>query len=93
MNLDLTSPMANANLSVDVYDIGPSNSALLLSRTGYLLPAGESKISPEMYGNDWLIPAGHRLGVLVTTANDEWWTPTPTGATVILNQGSVTLSR
>ena len=91
VNLDLTSPMANANLSVDVYDIGPSNSALLLSRTAYLLPAGESKISPEMYGNDWLIPAGHRLGVLVTTANDEWWTPTPTFATVTVNSGSVTL--
>jgi uncharacterized protein len=91
VNLDLTSPLPNANLSVDVYDISPSNSALLLSRTAYLLPSGESKISPEMYGNDWLIPAGHRLGVLVTTANDEWWTPTPTGATVTLNHGTVTL--
>lgn len=91
VKLDVTSPLPNANLSVDLYDINASNSALLLSRTAYLLPAGISQISPEMYGNDWLIPAGHRLGVLVSTANDEWWTPTPTGATVVLNQGSVTL--
>jgi predicted acyl esterase len=91
VRLKVTSPQPNANLSVDVYDIDGSNSALLLSRTAYLLPMGASRISPEMYGNDWLIPAGHRLGVLVTTANDEWWTPTPTEATVTLNQGSVTL--
>lgn len=91
VKLNVTSTSANANLSVDVYDISPSNSALLLSRTAYLLPTGSSQISPEMYGNDWLIPAGHRLGVLIATANDDWWTPTPTGATVTLTQGSVTL--
>jgi putative CocE/NonD family hydrolase len=91
VSLDVTSPMAGANLSVDIYDIDASNSALLLSRTAYLLAQGRNTISPEMYGNDWLIPAGHRLGVLVTTANDEWWTPTPTEASVTLNRGSVKL--
>jgi hypothetical protein len=91
VTLNVTSNLANANLSVDVYDISANNSALLLSRTAYLLPKGVSTISPEMYGNDWLIGAGHRLGVLVTTANDEWWTPTPSLATVDVNYGSVTL--
>jgi uncharacterized protein len=91
VKLDVTSSLPNANLSVDVYDIDANNSALLLSRTANLLAMGANQISPEMYGNDWLIPAGHRLGVLVSTANDEWWTPTPTESTVTLNQGSVTL--
>jgi hypothetical protein len=90
-SLNVTSNLPNANLSVDVYDIDASGSALLLSRTAYLLPSGTSSISPEMYGNDWLVPAGHRLGVLVTTANDEWWTPTPSLATVTVNSGSITL--
>ena len=89
--LTVNSTLPNANLSVDVYDIDANRSALLLSRTAYLLPAGASKISPEMYGNDWLIPAGHRIGVLVTTANAEWWTPTPSMSTVALVKGSITL--
>jgi putative CocE/NonD family hydrolase len=89
--LHLSSALANANLSVDLYDIDAKNSALLLSRTAYLLPAGESHVAPEMYGNDWIVPAGHRLGVLVTTANDEWWTPTPTGSTVQVKDGLITL--
>ena len=91
VNLNVSSNLPSANLSVDLYDIDAKDSALLLSRTAYLLPMGTSQISPQMYGNDWLIPAGHRLGVLVTTANDEWWSPTPSFATVRLNKGTVTL--
>ena len=89
--LNVNSTLPNANLSADVYDIDAHNSALLLSRTAYLLPSGTSHISPEMYGNDWLIPAGHRIGVLVTTANSEWWSPTPSMSTVSLLSGTITL--
>jgi hypothetical protein len=91
VTLNVTSSLPNANLSVDVYEISPQNSALLLSRTAYLLPSGASAISPQMYGNDWLVPKGDRLGVLVTTANDEWWTPTPSLSTVTVGSGSITL--
>ena len=89
--LDVTSPVPDANLSVDVYDIDAQDNALLLSRTAYLLAQGENKISARMYGNDWLIPSGHRLGVLVATANYEWWLPTPTEASVTVNGGTITL--
>jgi hypothetical protein len=44
-----------------------------------------------MYGNDWLIPAGDRLGVLVTSANDGWWTPLPTQTPVTVKSGTITL--
>jgi predicted acyl esterase len=91
VDLEVASTLKNANLSVDVYDIDPKNNALLLSRTAQLLGKGEQHVTPEMYGNDWKLPAGHRLGVLVTTANDEWWTPTPSLSTVTLLRGSITL--
>src|ERR1700716_1895354 len=85
VNLDVTSQAPRSDLSVDVYDIGPTNSALLLSRTAYLLPQGETRIAPQMYGNDWLVAAGHRLGVLVTSANDGWWAPAPTQTQVTVS--------
>jgi predicted acyl esterase len=92
VSLTVSSSLPNANLSLDLYDIDSKNSALLLSRTAYLLPQGASLISPEMYGDDWLIPAGHRLGVLVTTANHEWWLGAiPTNSTVTVKDGSITL--
>jgi uncharacterized protein len=91
VSLNVTSAVPSSDLSVDVYDIGPNDSALLPSRTAYLLPQRATRISPEMYGNDWLLPAGHRLGVLVTSANDGWWSPTPTQTPVTVNSGSITL--
>ena len=91
VKVDVNSALPNANLSVDVYDIDATNSAILLSRTAQLLPAGDGTFTPQMYDDDWKIAAGHRLGVLVTTANDEWWTPTPTGSAVTLKSGSITL--
>jgi hypothetical protein len=89
--LDVSSEAPDSDLSVDVYDISPKGNALLLSRYANLLPQGESEFSMQMYGNDWLIPAGDRIGVLVTSANDGWWTPTPTQTPVTVNSGTITL--
>jgi len=89
--LEVTSEVADSDLSVDVYEIDAKDSALLLSRYAYLLPKGESKFSMQLYGNDWLIPAGDRIGVLVTSANDGWWSPTPTETPVTVDSGTITL--
>jgi putative CocE/NonD family hydrolase len=89
--LDVTSTIPGSDLSVDVYDISPKGNALLLSRYANLLPQGESEFSMKLYGNDWLIPAGDRVGVLVTSANDGWWTPTPTQTPVNVTSGTITL--
>ena len=91
VTLDVTSQAPNSDLSVDVYDIHPDDKAILLSRTANLLAQGEQVIRPEMYGNDWLIGAGDRLGVVVTSANDGWWQPIPTQTPVTLNSGTITL--
>lgn len=91
VTLDVTSQVPGSDLSVDVYDITPTGNALLLSRYANLLAQGDNKVSMALYGNDWLIPAGDRLGVLVTSANDGWWTPVPTQTSVTVNSGTITL--
>jgi predicted acyl esterase len=91
VSLRVNSLLPRANLSVDLYDIDPHNSATLLSRTAYLLPAGLSSIAPEMYGNDWLLATGHRIGVMVSTANAEWWVPIPSLSPVSVLSGRITL--
>jgi hypothetical protein len=91
VTLNVDSAASNSDLSVDVYEIDPKGSALLLSRYAQLLSRGENRFSMQMYGNDWLIPAGDRIGVLVTSANDGWWTPLPTQMPVTVKSGTVTL--
>ncbi|MEA2294744.1 MAG: uncharacterized protein QOE86_2383 [Solirubrobacteraceae bacterium] len=90
--VQVTTTAANANLVVDTYDIGPDRQAILLSRNASLIPAaGDSTVSLELYGNDWKIPPGHRLGLLVTGSNAEWWLHTPTNSAVQVRGGTVDL--
>ena len=90
LTVDETSQFQNANLTADIYDVDPGGNATLISRGTYLL-GGTGTISFDMYGDDWVLPAGHRLGVLVGSSNSEWWTPTPTFQTVTVNSAHVTL--
>ncbi|MFT5223305.1 MAG: putative acyl esterase, partial [Glaciecola sp.] len=68
-----------ANLVVNVYDIDPSGRATMVSRGATLLrDAGEQQVTVRGYGQDWLVEAGHRIGVLISSSNSEWWLHIPT---------------
>ncbi len=85
----VSSGLPSAGVVVDVYDIDDKRMAILLSREASLVPA-DGKLSLSLYGNDWKVPKGHRIGVLVTDTNAEWWTesaPSP----LTLTAGSVEL--
>lgn len=88
--VDASAPAPNANIVADVYDVSPDNQATLISRGAYLLP-GSGRFSWDLYGDDWAFPAGHRIGVLVTSSNAEWWTHIPTGQQVTVKSASVSL--
>ena len=90
IDVDQTSSVPNANLTADVYDVDAKGSAILLSRYTTLLN-GSGKVGMDMYGNDWNLPAGHRVGVLITSSNSGWWTPTPTLQTVTVKSASIQL--
>jgi hypothetical protein len=80
-----------ANLVVNLYDIAPDGSATMISRGAMLLRQGAQEARPEMYGQDWVLYEGHRLGVLVSGANSEWFVHAPTNAPVTVESGTVRL--
>ncbi len=80
----------NDNLYVDVYDVGPDNKATLFSRGAYLLN-GAGRASFDLYDQDWVFPAGHWIGVLVTGAQADWWAQPPTGDQVTVKSASLSL--
>jgi hypothetical protein len=90
VTVDVASAPADANLVADVYDIGSGNAATLISRGAYLL-RGAGPVSFDLYGDDWRLPAGHRLGILLTGANAEWWQHVPTGGTVTVRDARIAL--
>jgi pimeloyl-ACP methyl ester carboxylesterase len=89
VKLDLGSGSSPASgVVVDTYDIDADRNAILLSRNASLV--GSGKVEMDLYGNDWKIPEGHRLGVLVTDTNEEWWLPAAPSS-LELKSGTVTL--
>jgi hypothetical protein len=88
--VNVSTLLPNANLVVDVYDIDTANRATLISRNASLI-ARSGALSLDLYGDDWVLEQGHRIGVLVTGANAEWWAHTPTLQTVTVSGGSISL--
>jgi predicted acyl esterase len=91
LTLDVETQAPNANLAAAVYDIDEDNLATLISRQGRLVPQSGT-YTLDMYGNDWSIPPGHRIGVMVSTAHSEWWlAAAPTNQTVSVTKAAIDL--
>lgn len=90
VTVDVAAAAPNANLVVDVYDIDQAGKAILLSRGAQLVRASGLQ-SFDLYGQDWQVGKGHRLGVLVTGSNAEWWTHVPTRQDVTVAAGRIAL--
>jgi predicted acyl esterase len=88
VNASITLP--DANLVADVYDVDSGGKATLISRGTYLLP-GSGTVSFDLYGDDWKLPAGHRVGVLLTSSNSEWWLHRPTLQPVTVGSAWISL--
>ncbi|MDQ4006031.1 MAG: CocE/NonD family hydrolase [Actinomycetota bacterium] len=86
-------PAPRANLVGLVYDIDPEGNARLINRGAYLLRGnGEQVATFDLYGQDWLLRSGHRLGVLVTGSDSSWWNALiPTQQTVTVKSASIGL--
>ena len=90
LTVDVTTQAPNANLAAGIYDVDAKNNATLISRGTYLLP-GSGKVAFDLYGNDWKLPKGHRLGVLVSSSHSEWWAHVPTAQNVTVKSASVSI--
>src|SRR5215218_3226806 len=91
LTADVTTQAPDANLTAGVYDVDEKNKATLISRGTYLVPGEGGRFSFDLYGNDWQLPAGHRLGVLISSSHSEWWAHSPTGQTVEVKSASITV--
>jgi hypothetical protein len=90
VTVDAETVAPSANLVVDLYDVDKDGEAIIISRQAYLLP-GSGKVSFNLYDQDWKMPAGHRIGVMVTGSNQGWWTHVPTGQEVTVKSAQLSL--
>jgi len=90
LHLDVSSPSDQSNLVADLYDVDAQGRAILISRSASLV-GSSGGLDLRMYGDDWLLPAGHRVGLLITSSNDEWWTHLATHMPVTVSGGALAL--
>ncbi|HEX2241463.1 MAG TPA: CocE/NonD family hydrolase [Actinomycetota bacterium] len=82
--------LPRANLVANVYDVKADGTATMVSRGAHLVRGpGAQEIELELYGQDWLFSKGHRIGVLISGANAEWWTHIPTRSTVTVSSAQI----
>jgi uncharacterized protein len=91
--IDVTTSVSNANLVVDVYDLGADGTGPLITRQGHLVRStGDSTIPLTLWGADWKLKAGDRIAVRVTDNNQDWWTfAAPSAQPVTVRGGSIAL--
>lgn len=73
-----------------LYDVAPDGTATLLTRGAARLAAsGATRV--ELHAQDWRVAPGHRLGLLLTGADDGHYRPGTTLATVRVDGGALTV--
>ncbi|MGH2755526.1 MAG: CocE/NonD family hydrolase, partial [Actinomycetota bacterium] len=82
----------NANMAANVYDIAPDGRVTMISRgVQSLTGTGPRTFSFTLYGQDWPIPAGHRVGVLISSANTDEFQYAATRTDVTVDKATIKL--
>lgn len=90
ITLDALADTPNTNLTANVYDVAPDRMATMISR-GTRLVTVRGRQELELYGQDWPIAAGHRIGVSISSSNAEWFEHVPTGDIAVVENASIDL--
>ena len=88
--IDIKSAVPRTNVVVNVYDVAPDGSATMLTRGAAMTDTFGPK-QVRLWPTDWTLEPGHRVGVLVSGANQEAFTHVPTNSTVTLTGGTIDL--
>jgi predicted acyl esterase len=87
---DVAVALARANFVADLYDIAPDDKATLIGYAARRVDAS-TRVTLPLYGNDWVIKPGHRVGVLLTGSNMDQWLHLPTLQSVGISNASIRL--
>lgn len=88
----LTTLAPEVNTVAHLYDVDPKGSARLVTRGAATIPLmGEQEVDFRLYPQDWRFDAGHRIALVVSGSDDDWFTPGITFTDVAVAGGAVDL--
>ena len=79
----------DVNVVTHLYDVDPKGEARLVNRGATAAPAREfNDLRFSLYPQDWVFEKGHRIGVVLSGADDDWYTPGASNTEVGVAEGS-----
>ncbi|MGH2711543.1 MAG: CocE/NonD family hydrolase [Actinomycetota bacterium] len=92
LTVALATAVPNVNLVAHLYDIDDSGRATFVQR-GAMAPEamGAQQVSFRLYPQDWYFEAGHRIGILLSGSDDDWFSPGVSQTTVQVTGGRLEL--
>lgn len=89
VRVSASAPAPGANLVALLYDVSPSGAARVVTRGAARLTGSATTV--ELFPADYLLPAGDRLALQLSAADDSVYQPTWTGSPVTVTGGALTL--
>jgi predicted acyl esterase len=86
-SVETSSAASRAVMIALLYDIAPDRHATLITR-GAAMVTG-SRTTFDLYPQDWPVERGHRLGLLLTGSDQDWYLPAHSGAAVQVASGAL----
>lgn len=92
LTASITTVVPNVNLVAHLYDIDDAGRATFVQR-GAMAPEamGAQQISFRLYPQDWYFEAGHRIGLVLSGSDDDWFSPGVSQTTVQVTGGRIEL--
>lgn len=90
LTADVATRAPGVNLIGLLYDVGPDGRASLVTRAAYLL-TGSGEVTVPFSLTDTRFEPGHRIGVLLTSADDMFFEPSNTGTVIDLRSATLTM--
>jgi predicted acyl esterase len=88
--IDAAAP--DVNVVAHLYDIDPEGTATLVNRGAMAAPGtGAREVEFAVYPQDWVFAGGHRIGLLLSGSDDDWFSPGVSQSTVAVTGGTLTL--
>ena len=92
VNLEVSTAAPLAHMVALLYDVDfAAGTATLISRAAYAPTSADKQISFELYPEDWKVLAGHRIGLLLSGSDLDWYNPPHTGQSIEITGGTLEL--
>ena len=90
LNVKTSTQAPRAVLAGLLYDVDANGAARLITRGAYAV-GGEKTVGFQLFPQDWLLPAGHRLGMRIAGGDASWFTPPHSMQTVSVSDARLSL--